>query len=291
MRINFSRMNLESECYYDVINGKGFLINEPPFADIDKSIRNMDGPRSPRYGTTYGDTNEFMDRYHCKCGKHIGAAFEGEICPDCGTKIEYHDVDIMYTGWINLFPFKIVNPLFYPRLQSALSKKILENIISNDNIITPQGIIRKHNDAIEVKKSLLMYHNIGLNEFYLNFEEIMEYYKGKRKQKADLIQELIDQKDLVWTSKIPVYSTILRPQGITTESFYFCPLDKNINPLVSISINLKKANPIEVPLYLFQAQMRANELWNINFQLIDGKHGWTRGNVLGGEWNYSGEPC
>lgn len=288
MRIKFSRLNLESECAYDIINNKGFLINDTPFSDIDKSIRNIDGPRSPRYGTTYGDNNEFMDRYRCQCGKTIGAAFEGEECTFCHTKIEYKDVDILYTGWLNFYPYKIINPLFYQRLQSALSRKNLENIISNENIITSSGIIRKHNDIIEVKKSMLTYHNIGLKEFYDNFEEIMTYYKGKRKQKADLIDSLIRDKDMVWTSKLPVYSTILRPQGITVESYYFSPIDKQIHPLTNISLNLRKASPIEVPLYLYQVQMRANELWALNFSLIDGKHGWTRANVLGGEFNYSG---
>lgn len=288
MRIQFRRINYESECRYDLINNRGFLITEPPFSDVDKSVRNMDGPRSPRYGTTYGDNNEFMDRYHCKCGKTIGAAFEGEECPYCHTKIEYTDVDILYTGWLNFYPYKLINPLYYQRLQSALSKKNLENIISNENIITSQGIIRKHTDVMEVKKSLLTYHNIGLQEFYENFEEIMNYFKSKRKQKADLIDSLIADKDMVWTSKIPVYSTVLRPQGITVESYYFSSLDKQIHPLTNISINLKKASPIEVPLYLYQAQMRVNELWALNFSLIDGKHGWTRANVLGGEFNYSG---
>ena len=33
--------------------------------------------------------------------------------------------------------------------------------------------------------------------------------------------------------------------------------------------------------------MRANELWALNFQLIDGKNGWIRGNVLGGEFNFT----
>jgi hypothetical protein len=116
----------------------------------------------------------------------------------------------------------------------------------------------------------------------------MTYYKGKRKQKAELIDRLIEEKDKVWTSKLPVYSTVLRPQGITSESYYFSPLDKQIHPLTNITLNLKKASPIEVPLYLYQAQMRANELWTINFGLIDGKHGWTRAQCLGGEWNYSG---
>ena len=173
-------------------------------------------------------------------------------------------------------------------MQSALSRKNLENIISNENIITSQGIIRKHNDDFEVKKTVLAYHNIGMKEFYDNFEEIMTYFKTKRKAKADLIDELIADKDIVWTSKLPVYTTVLRPQGITTESYFFSPLDKQIYPLTNITLNLKKASPIEVPLYLYQAQMRANELWNLNFSLIDGKHGWTRANVLGGEFNFSG---
>lgn len=173
-------------------------------------------------------------------------------------------------------------------MESALSKKGLENIISNENIITSNGVIRNYSDVIEVKKSMLQYHNIGLQQFYENFEEIMLYYKGKRKAKAELIDSLIENKDMVWTSKIPVYSTVLRPVGVTQESFYFTPLEKEINPLTNITINLKHASPIEVPLYLYQAQMRVNELWNLNFQLIDGKHGWTRANVLGGEFNYSG---
>lgn len=178
--------------------------------------------------------------------------------------------------------------LFYQRLQSALSKKVLENIISNENIITSSGIIRKHNDTLEVKKSQLVYHNIGLASFHDNFIEIMEYYKTKRKQKADLIDSLIRDKDLVWTSKIPVYSTVLRPMGVTTESLYFSSIDRHVAPLTNISLNLKKASPIEVPLYLYQAQMRINELWSINFSLIDGKHGTVRSQVLGGEFNYSG---
>ena len=114
----------------------------------------------------------------------------------------------------------------YQRLQSAISKKNLENIISNENLITSQGIIRKHSDQIESKKGALVYHNIGLKEFYDHFEEIMTYFKTKRKQKAELIDELIRDKDLVWTSKLPVYSTVLRPMSITTESFYFSSISK-----------------------------------------------------------------
>ena len=87
MRIKFSKINFETECFNDCINGRGFIINDVPFSDVDKTIKTLDGPRSVRYGTTYGDNDEFMDRYHCKCGKYIGATFEGEVCPECGTKL------------------------------------------------------------------------------------------------------------------------------------------------------------------------------------------------------------
>ena len=111
------------------------------------------------------------------------------------------------------------NPLFYQRLQSAIGKKNLEDIIGTDNIITANGVIRKKNDDIEIKKSKCKYLNIGLHEFRLNFEEIMTYFKGKRKAKADLIDSLIKDADLVWTSKIPVYSVAMRPSSISSESF------------------------------------------------------------------------
>ena len=181
----------------------------------------------------------------------------------------------------------VKNTLMYQRLQSAIGRKNLENIIANDNIITANGQIRHYNDDIEVKKTTLRYHNIGLKEFYDNYEEILEYFKTKRKDKVALIDQLIQDKAIVWTSKYPVYSSALRPEGINVESYFFSPLDKQINPLTNITINLKKASEIEIPLYLYQAQTRVNALWDLNFSLIDAKHGWIRANVLGGEYNFS----
>lgn len=115
MRIKFSRMNWESECLYDCIYGNGFLISEEPFSDIDKSIRNMNGPRSPRYGSEMNDSsannpNIFQERYSCKCGNLVGSQFEGEVCPICGEKIEYREADPMITGWLNFSPYHLLNP-------------------------------------------------------------------------------------------------------------------------------------------------------------------------------------
>lgn len=119
----------------------------------------------------------------------------------------------------------VKNTLMYQRLQSAIGRKNLENIIANDNIITANGQIRHYNDDIEVKKTTLRYHNIGLKEFYDNYEEILEYFKTKRKDKVALIDQLIQDKAIVWTSKYPVYSSALRPEGINVESYFFSPLN------------------------------------------------------------------
>lgn len=63
--------------------------------------------------------------------------------------------------------------------------------------------------------------------------------------------------------------------------------DKHYYTLTSISLSLRSASPVQVPLHLFQAQNRINELWKINFGLIEKKSGWIRGRVNGGEYNYS----
>ena len=78
MRIKFERMNFDAECAYDLINERGFLISELPYSDIDKTIRNLDGPRSPRYGTQYEDANAYVERFRCACGQYVGSQWEGE---------------------------------------------------------------------------------------------------------------------------------------------------------------------------------------------------------------------
>ena len=77
--------------------------------------------------------------------------------------------------------------------------------------------------------------------------------------------------------------------GMGVANSYEDICDKEVHPLTNITINLKKASPIEIPLYLYQAQSRVNKLWAINLSLIDGKHGRIRSNVLGGQFNYSGQ--
>jgi len=63
--------------------------------------------------------------------------------------------------------------------------------------------------------------------------------------------------------------------------------DKQVYPLTNISLALNNASAIEIPLYLYQAQMRVNELFQLTFGIIDGKSGWVRSAVLGGCYNYT----
>ena len=72
------------------------------------------------------------------------------------------------------------------------------------------------------------YKGIGLIEFYDRFDEILEFYKGKKKRdknKMDLIEEIEGEREKVFTSCIPVYSSVLRPLSYRGDSFFFSSID------------------------------------------------------------------
>ena len=83
------RLNWDIECFYDIINKKGFMITEPAtFTTDETKQKTLYGSRSILYGTNYEDETAFIERHRCKCGAFKGALFKGEICPYCNTKVE-----------------------------------------------------------------------------------------------------------------------------------------------------------------------------------------------------------
>jgi hypothetical protein len=268
--------------------GNGFTITEPVAISLDGSKqKTMYGPQSPLYGTTYGDDQAFIERYRCKCGKYKSRLFEGEICPYCHTKVEYRGSDINMTGWISLGDNRIISPFYYRVLQGALGKTVLSDIVFAKFKVTKDGQkVRPSEDEFEGKPSS-PYTGIGIDAFYENYENIMEYFKSIKKAKADTIDLLIKQKSSVFVSHIPILSTLLRPQSITADTFYYNTIDKTINPLFSLSEHIKDDIPIERDLTLARLQTTVNDLWDIIFTEINGKDGHIRGEMLGGSLNYT----
>lgn len=277
------RRNWDIDYLNDIISRRGFTITEAAEVHLDtKPVKALYGSRSPLYGTDYSDEQAFIERYRCQCGEFKGAQFEGEICPICNTPIEAKDADIEFTGWISLGNNYIIQPYYYQLLMETIGKQNLPDIVITRNKVDKDGHIRKLNADEIVDAPKHPYVGIGLVEFRERFEEIMLYFKSTKKKKADIIDKILSEKSSVFTSHIPIYSTLLRPQSFSTDTYYFNSIDKNINPLFSLSEKLKTPRDIEVHYILARIQNRVNKLWDINFNMLNGKDGWIRDQMLGG---------
>jgi hypothetical protein len=282
------RRNWDADFYADIATGKSFIITEPGEITLDGSKQKaLYGPYSPLYGTSYEDEHSFAERYRCRCGEFKSKIFEGEICPLCGTKVEYRDADVNVFGWISLGEHKIISPYYYHLLTSAIGKKPFPDIIFAKYKITTDGKrIKPRTEDLDEEPSS-PYAGIGVEEFYNRYEEILEYFKTKKKNKEKRINILLKEKNNVFVSHIPIPSTMLRPQSITADSFYFQSIDKLINVTFRLSENLKGAMDVERDFILQRIQTKVNMMWDTYFEELNGKRGLIRGEMLGGSLNFT----
>ena len=285
-KVRISRMNWDTEYMSDIVNKNGFLITEPATFQVDEQKQKaLYGARSTLYGTSYEDENAFLERYRCQCGAFTGRIFEGEICPICNHKVEYKDVNIEFTGWIGLGANYIINPFYYNKLCDCIGKSTMPEIINRKTVVDTNGNISRATESDTGEKHKHPYVGLGLIEFKERFFEVMEYFKEKKKKRADEIDRIMEEASSVWCSHIPVYSTLLRPQSSTSDTYYFNVIDKQINPIFSLSEKLKSSEEIDKHIILSRIQYRVNTLWDENFRLLNGKEGLIRGQVLGGSVN------
>ena len=285
--VHIDRLNWDVEMMHDLLTGQGFIISEPGIIDIDGQKKKPEfGPQSPRFGTTYGDEREFLERYRCKKGCLEGKMFEGEICPECGTVVKERDVDPKQTGWINFRMHKCINPYYYQLLLKCIGRKVFPDIIEIRQRVDRDGHITDVPPE-EAKEALSPYSGMGIMQFMEQYDDVLTYFQNKKKAKWDEFEELKRLKSSVFTSNIPVYTTMLRPQSSTSDTLYYTGIDKHINPLIRLSFDVDDCEEIELPLILQRIQYRVNEMWEFNFQLINGKEGWIRHKLLGGDMNYS----
>ena len=281
------RLNWDVEFLHDIISNNGFVITEPAtFQMDDTKHKSLYGSRSILYGTSYEDEMAFIERYRCRCGEFKGKLFEGEECPYCHTKVEFKSVNIEYTGWISLGENYVINPYYYNKLCDTIGKAVVPEIVYAKTVVDVNGKMRTATlQDLEDMKPKHPYVGIGVVQFRERFREVMEYFITKKKNKEAEIRRLIDEQASVFCRHIPVYSTLLRPQSSTSDTFYFNSIDRHINPLYSLSEKVKSAEEIDKIFILGRIQQRLNSLWNENFNLLNGKEGFIRGHILGGSLN------
>lgn len=286
--VQMKRVSWDVLFYDDIINGNGFIISEPATINLDGTKeKSMYGPQSPLYGASYEDEHQYSLRFRCKCGRFSSRQFEGEECPFCHTKIEERGDDITVTGWITLGFNMIVNPYYYNKFLSAFGKDAFNEIIDAKYRVNKDGIIEQLRDEDLEQKPRSPFSRIGIDQFYERYDEICDYFYTKRKTKQKTIKILKKEKSKAFTSHIPIYSTMLRPQSVTSDTFYFGSIDKIINTLFNLSENLKNCMDIEKDFILTRIQKKVNKMWDINLDMLNLKDGWIRGNVVGGSLNFT----
>ncbi len=292
------RINFDKEKEHDLKTGKGFIISSPK-ATLKKDIRNPNGIFSTKFGQRLGDQNPFMDRYSCQCGKLKSAMNNGLVCDKCGTICKFVDDDFAMFGWIEIDPeYGIIHPdlykqldLFFGRSKYIKDKKskrgsVLLNMIDFDQEMDQSGNII----GPKVKNNEPFY-GIGMIEFKNRFDEIMEFYYTKNKKK-ELYEDIMADRDKVFTNSIPVYTTLLRPVDIAAETMYYEKTNGYYSMMVRQSqmINKNKRkidrNVRQKSLQLFRLQMKYMTLYDEVVDILNGKKGELR-NLISGRFNYS----
>lgn len=302
-RVNVETLDLDMECAVDMITGKGIRISSAEAYDSKKrKIRN--GLQSDFWGTDFGDENAFQERYSCACKKYIGKMYAGMTCEQCGTVVEYAEPDVTKTGWIILdYGRKVISPIYAMKISDALGK--VEGTAVLDRIL--RSPYRKRDgsddDTYELRDKevaeLKVHPFVGKGFAYFreHFTEILDYYEKKKPNKAAAFHELRADKDKVFTSCIPVFSSILRIElpGAKDEKLYkmkvntyFQSIIQTVNKVNSFDEEDAQSEMVQVQIdkLLASCQKEIEELFMAIFKILDGKKGTIQSKVIGGRYDW-----
>lgn len=291
-------IDLDKECERDIANGNGFIV-EPTKRNIKKDLKAENGIYSPKFGQTLDDTNLFINRYRCSCkdGKGLfGRLNVGLRCPICGQLCRFVDDNFAYFGWLKLSDkYAILHPAFYKKLEDFFGcgvyihgQKRTHTKIANILDVTETKNYLCTNDIPKDEP----FFGIGMMEFRQRFDEIIEFYLKKKKNKKDYYDDIKEHRHMIFTHSIPVFSSLLRPYSIDGSSMGY----EETNAMYSImntlvtAINRNKTkmqrNPFVKNQQLYKLQKKYMDLYQELESMLSGKYGDFRC-LLGGRYNFS----
>ena len=303
-RTKLVRLDFTEEMKKDMEKGKGFFIKEPQA--LNKALKSSDSIYSDKYMKTLQDPDAFTDKYSCDCGATQGLDFAGMTCDICHTEVKYVGDDFEIFGWIKLKePYVIIHPNLYKSLEtyfgvSTLDMMIEPNIELNENGLPMTAYDKKIHDQrlkkkFTKKKSKVdtTFSGIGMMQLHDRFDEILEYFHEKNKnKKLDYYQDILDNRDKIFIHAIPVYSTGLRPFKTEGGRFTF----EGTNAIFQIMAKLAaKVNQDSLAIYnipkyrnslLWDLQERYNALYKECEAILSGKKGNIR-LLIGGRCNFT----
>lgn len=281
-------IDFDKECEDDIVKGTGFYIVKKQ--NIKKDIRSIDSIFSSRFGMQIDDVTPFGDVYKCKCGKTMMKVNNGLFCPFCHTKVRYVANDFSITGWIKMNDFTVIHPNMFKKLVAFIGKKIFDDIINVEPKIDEDGF------AIPKTPSKSNpFSGIGFMELRDRFDEVMEFYRNKYKSNANKMayyEDIMQNKNIVFTHCLPVYTSQLRPFSIKQNKFNFEGNNALYNLIAGLVAKLNKhdiysrnrSKPTNQILY--DIQMKYMEIYADLEKVIAQKKGYTR-SLNGGRYNFT----
>lgn len=211
------RVDLDKQREEDIKNGKGFIISAPK--GIKKDIKLQDGIFSSRFGSNLmSEADSFNGRFSCQCGRKRGPINHGEICSVCNTRVRYIEDDVSIKGYLVLKdPYWIIHPNLYRTLEGFIGSVRLNKIIEPEVNIDSNGMVINS----ESKKKDEPFKGIGIIEFKNRFDEIMNFYLNKFPGKKEFYDDIMSNKNIVFTHTISVYSSLLRPSRLDNGSLRY----------------------------------------------------------------------
>lgn len=291
--VEFYILDLEDEMELDLDSGDGFKIVDKKGLD-DKNERTEDGIFSPKFGSIFGDENAFKELYRCQCGELMGKFYKDETCRICNSAVIYKDKNVKMTGWFYLEKYSVIHPQMFEFISSLIGPKYF------DGMLEPKW--DEDDDGNPVKpvidpntRNIMKYQNIGMLEFQNRFEEICEFFYSKKKDKKQIYDFIMENKDKVFTSALPVHALFLRPLVITDEDLDYIPVNKKYSSLSTKIYNLNNKymymtdrNEKIVASTLYGAQKKYAEAAKLIYETISTKNGHIRNQILGSRLNHSG---
>ena len=311
--------DFDNDCREDMLTGKGFRISNHESFD-KKNQKIPDGLQSPEFGSDFGDDLEFAERYRCVCGLKMGQMYEHEICPECNTEVQYCEVDLEKTGWIFIEGgFKVITPIYYAKLEALLGK-----YDSQESVIG--AIIRcnykdaKTNEELDEAgltdrdREMIVKHPFirkGMAWFEQHILEVLDFYRRAKPGKAKWFEEIIDNIDKVFCSRIPVYTSVLRMEapGAKDEKVFRTKTNtcyrsiirsaNMINDLVArhyvknadddahFTTTYDISEMTSIDRFSAQIQKDLKDLFEEEFTILSGKEGYILGKVVSGRYNFS----
>ena len=290
------RINLDIEYMADMATHNGFRIE----TEDHYSPTNIDA---------LVDSSKFTEcEYRCECGAFIGQDLIGQTCPRCKTEISLHSLNFAYTAWIDLKGHKVISPVYYIMLKRVLGTNMLRFILGdyksklsvqyNENDTEfedskkTKRVGRVSQDDIryiikKIPKSKQIYQGLGHDKFCERFEEILLACAPKNNEE---VQILLREKDAVFTSHIPIYSTAFRPVSKTSETKFYPKINKWFAMMVSVSCRMDNMvldiERVQALNYIQKCWMDAME--HLIKNEISKKEGFVRSEIVGGGFAFSG---